>query len=220
MRSRTKQTAVIGKIFLLGWIIAAGCVQLACAERSNDRRQVVLIVWDGMRPDFVSEENTPALWRLPKQGPFPQSSTRFIRARLKSTARRSRPAFIRISGRTRNSRSIRGIRINAGRERRCRDFSRARINRVMIAEKDPCFGKSPKPGVFSSLTKSGTHPIPDDQNYLPAIIRFAPAHASWTQPAAMIHPSRNIFPNHGSLLCSAPHRFSITGEPRPSRVAD
>ena len=70
MRSRTKQTAVIGKIFLFGWIIAAVGVQLACSERSNDRRQAVLIVWDGMRPDFVSEEKTPALWRLSKEGVF------------------------------------------------------------------------------------------------------------------------------------------------------
>ncbi len=70
MRSRTKQTAVIGKIFLLGWIIAAVGAQLGWAERSNDRRQAVLIVWDGMRPDFVSEENTPALWRLSKEGVF------------------------------------------------------------------------------------------------------------------------------------------------------
>jgi len=68
MPSRTKQTAMIGKIFLLRWIIAAVCVQLAYAAPSNDHRQVVLIVWDGMRPDFVSEENTPALWRLSKDG--------------------------------------------------------------------------------------------------------------------------------------------------------
>src|SRR5437588_283259 len=67
MPSRTKQTAVIGKTFLLGLIIAAVCVQLYAAP-SNDHRQVVLIVWDGMRPDFVSEENTPALWRLSKDG--------------------------------------------------------------------------------------------------------------------------------------------------------
>src|SRR6202171_1712352 len=70
MRGRTKQTAVIGKIFLLGWIIAAVGVQLARAERSHDRRQVVLIVWDGMRADFVSGDNTPALWRLSKEGVF------------------------------------------------------------------------------------------------------------------------------------------------------
>lgn len=31
-------------------------------------RQVVLVIWDGMRPDFVSEENTPTLWKLGQQG--------------------------------------------------------------------------------------------------------------------------------------------------------
>src|SRR5947209_18008970 len=70
MRSRTKRTAVIARMFLLGLVIAAFRVPLACAGRSNDRRQVVLIVWDGMRPEFVSEENTPALWRLSKEGVF------------------------------------------------------------------------------------------------------------------------------------------------------
>ncbi len=29
---------------------------------------VVLVVWDGMRPDFVSETNTPNLWSLARQG--------------------------------------------------------------------------------------------------------------------------------------------------------
>jgi arylsulfatase A-like enzyme len=30
--------------------------------------RVVVVVWDGMRPDFVSAETTPALWNLAKQG--------------------------------------------------------------------------------------------------------------------------------------------------------
>src|ERR1044071_4563239 len=34
---------------------------------SNDR-QVIVVVWDGMRPDFVSERNTPALWKLSREG--------------------------------------------------------------------------------------------------------------------------------------------------------
>src|SRR6266436_9013324 len=29
---------------------------------------VVIVVWDGMRPDFVSEQNTPALWKLAQSG--------------------------------------------------------------------------------------------------------------------------------------------------------
>jgi len=34
------------------------------AEKSKPNRHVVVVVWDGMRPDFVSEKNTPALWKL------------------------------------------------------------------------------------------------------------------------------------------------------------
>ena len=33
----------------------------------NDRH-VVVLVWDGMRPDFVTEQNTPALWKLAREG--------------------------------------------------------------------------------------------------------------------------------------------------------
>jgi arylsulfatase A-like enzyme len=31
-------------------------------------RHVVVVVWDGMRPDFVTKENTPTLWRLTQEG--------------------------------------------------------------------------------------------------------------------------------------------------------
>ena len=31
-------------------------------------QRVILIVWDGMRPDFVTEELTPNLWALAKSG--------------------------------------------------------------------------------------------------------------------------------------------------------
>ena len=34
---------------------------------SNDHH-VVVVVWDGMRPDFISERNTPALWKLSREG--------------------------------------------------------------------------------------------------------------------------------------------------------
>ena len=33
-----------------------------------EQRHVVVVVWDGMRPDFVSEQNTPTLWKLAKEG--------------------------------------------------------------------------------------------------------------------------------------------------------
>jgi arylsulfatase A-like enzyme len=31
-------------------------------------RHVVVVVWDGMRPDFVSEKTTPTLWKLAREG--------------------------------------------------------------------------------------------------------------------------------------------------------
>jgi predicted AlkP superfamily pyrophosphatase or phosphodiesterase len=34
----------------------------------KSERHIVIVVWDGMRPDFVSEENTPALWKLSREG--------------------------------------------------------------------------------------------------------------------------------------------------------
>src|SRR5437762_13633616 len=47
--------------------ILFGCV-LSVSAVPNAPRQVVLVVWDGMRPDFVSEKNTPALWKLAREG--------------------------------------------------------------------------------------------------------------------------------------------------------
>ena len=31
-------------------------------------KHVVIVVWDGMRPDFVNDQNTPALWKLAQSG--------------------------------------------------------------------------------------------------------------------------------------------------------
>jgi arylsulfatase A-like enzyme len=38
------------------------------AEPLKSERHVVIVVWDGMRPDFVNEENTPSLWKLAHEG--------------------------------------------------------------------------------------------------------------------------------------------------------
>jgi arylsulfatase A-like enzyme len=37
-------------------------------ETAPGERHVVVVVWDGMRPDFVTERNTPALWKLAQGG--------------------------------------------------------------------------------------------------------------------------------------------------------
>jgi len=35
---------------------------------ATSEKHVVVVVWDGMRPDFVSEQNTPTLWKLARSG--------------------------------------------------------------------------------------------------------------------------------------------------------
>ena len=47
-------------------ILASCSVTLVAAANSD--RHVVVVVWDGMRPDFVSEQNTPTLWKLAQSG--------------------------------------------------------------------------------------------------------------------------------------------------------
>jgi predicted AlkP superfamily pyrophosphatase or phosphodiesterase len=55
-------------------ILFAVAIALPSAERgfANEtvraKRHVAVVVWDGMRPDFVSEKNTPALWKLAHEG--------------------------------------------------------------------------------------------------------------------------------------------------------
>src|SRR5437764_1795070 len=44
------------------------CAPAPGAEEPNESRHVVSVVLDGMRPDFVSEQNTPALWKLAREG--------------------------------------------------------------------------------------------------------------------------------------------------------
>ncbi|MEO6742809.1 MAG: alkaline phosphatase family protein [Chthoniobacteraceae bacterium] len=55
---------------------AALCLFTACEKKyalSEDRgkaEHVIVMVWDGMRPDLVSEQNTPNLWALAQRGVF------------------------------------------------------------------------------------------------------------------------------------------------------
>src|SRR5437667_4273021 len=44
------------------------CALTAATPLSNESRHVVIVVWDGMRPDLVSEQNTPMLWKLSREG--------------------------------------------------------------------------------------------------------------------------------------------------------
>ena len=52
-------------ISLLFFIV---CASAAAIVPAKTERHVVVVVWDGMRPDFVSEQNTPTLWKLAHEG--------------------------------------------------------------------------------------------------------------------------------------------------------
>jgi len=52
---------------VLALVLAAGT---AAPADTAVRRHIVVVVWDGMRPDFVSGQTTPQLWALAQSGVF------------------------------------------------------------------------------------------------------------------------------------------------------
>src|ERR1700684_3312021 len=46
-------------------VVAFGCQEVAAAGKAT---HVILIVWDGMRPEFVTPENAPTLCQLARNG--------------------------------------------------------------------------------------------------------------------------------------------------------
>lgn len=55
----------------MGYFLSVCCVIPAfCAAPVAPAHRVVVVVWDGMRPDFISPENTPNLTRLAAGGVF------------------------------------------------------------------------------------------------------------------------------------------------------
>lgn len=54
----------VGQLF----IAICGALLVPAILGATPERHVVIVVWDGMRPDFVSEQNTPTLWKLARSG--------------------------------------------------------------------------------------------------------------------------------------------------------
>src|SRR6266700_4691264 len=54
-------------MWILVLVFSLGLIPLA-AETARPDRHVVVVEWDGMRPDFVGEKTTPALWKLSREG--------------------------------------------------------------------------------------------------------------------------------------------------------
>jgi arylsulfatase A-like enzyme len=53
-------------LFLFACLLPA--IAFCESEPNGEDRHVVVLVWDGMRPDFMSEHDTPALWKLAQGG--------------------------------------------------------------------------------------------------------------------------------------------------------
>lgn len=68
--ARSCVRALVAGVFSLGSIFAAPSSSQdgLAGGRIGRGEHVVVVVWDGMRPDFVSEQNTPALWKLAQSG--------------------------------------------------------------------------------------------------------------------------------------------------------
>src|ERR1700682_355173 len=49
-------------------VAASPAGERSASDSLRRDRHVMIVVWDGMRPDFVSEQNTPALWKLAQSG--------------------------------------------------------------------------------------------------------------------------------------------------------
>ena len=52
----------------LALVVFCGSFIARAETPSGKARHVVVVVWDGMRPDFVSESHTPTLWKLARAG--------------------------------------------------------------------------------------------------------------------------------------------------------
>ena len=44
------------------------CASSSAIVPAKPEHHIVVVVWDGMRPDFVTEQNTPTLWKLAREG--------------------------------------------------------------------------------------------------------------------------------------------------------
>src|SRR5207302_887889 len=69
-RARFLFRAAVPALLVLGPIAFASSSTHDRSASGRIRRgeHVVVVVWDGMRPDFVSEQNTPTLWKLAQSG--------------------------------------------------------------------------------------------------------------------------------------------------------
>src|SRR5271169_6344389 len=59
---------IIATLFVLALVAAPTRAQDAVPRHRGRGRIVLLMVWDGLRPDFVTQRDTPNLFRLAREG--------------------------------------------------------------------------------------------------------------------------------------------------------
>ena len=67
-RTNTKVYSLATLIALIGGLLGGSIPTDAMAGSPNQVEHVVVVVWDGLRPDTVNEQDTPTLFRLGKEG--------------------------------------------------------------------------------------------------------------------------------------------------------
>ena len=65
---KDRRNLVCVTLIICGIILLSVCGALAAA--SGAQRKVLLFVWDGLRPDSVTPNTTPNLWKMSRQGVF------------------------------------------------------------------------------------------------------------------------------------------------------
>lgn len=65
---RYAKNLIMRRIYFLVLVSALLTVTPAIFAALDENAHVVLIVWDGMRPDFVTEKNAPTLWKFAQEG--------------------------------------------------------------------------------------------------------------------------------------------------------
>jgi predicted AlkP superfamily pyrophosphatase or phosphodiesterase len=53
---------------MISLLLLIVCASAAAIVPAKPKHHVVVVVWDGMRPDFVNEQNSPTLWKLAREG--------------------------------------------------------------------------------------------------------------------------------------------------------
>ena len=68
VRAMVVRFAVCVAVLAITPLLGSSAAERASGHGGGKAKHIVLVIFDGMRPDFVSEETTPHLWKLAQRG--------------------------------------------------------------------------------------------------------------------------------------------------------